>query len=181
MLPDEREEDEDPPQPVDHARNRRQEIDEEADGLPEPARREVREKERDADRQRRREHEGNGGADERAVDGARRAEHLAHRIPRAGREERDAEACQGGPPRDPDLERDGHQQQRNAQSEEGDRTLVDAITDRGAFDAGDEADVVTLLPRRLHRRDIGRHEVVPAWTESSRASRRGTSEDGSGA
>ena len=52
-----RQQHEDAPQPVDDARNRREQVDEKRHRLPEPARRELGEEERDADRERRREHQ----------------------------------------------------------------------------------------------------------------------------
>ena len=79
---DPRPEDEDAPEPEDHARDRREQLDERSDRPADPARRELGEEERDRDRHRRRDQERDEGGDDGAVDEVERPEILRDGIPR---------------------------------------------------------------------------------------------------
>src|SRR5215207_8028607 len=85
------EQEEDSPQPVYDAGNGRQQIDQKRQRLAQPGRREVGQEDRTAERQRRRDDQRDDRGDDRAGDRRRRTELSGYGIPRARREELQAE------------------------------------------------------------------------------------------
>src|SRR5438067_303698 len=97
LVVDDRAEDEDPPEPEDDARNRRQHLDERPDDAADAARRELAQVEPDRDRDGRREEEGEGTRVDRAEDEVDRAVLVCDGVPGLMPDECEAELADRRP------------------------------------------------------------------------------------
>src|SRR5439155_13287932 len=86
-LPEDRDQEVDPPEAVHHARNGGEELDHEGDRAPDRGGRELGKEDRHAERERYREEESQEGREQRAEDERQRAELIRDRVPGGGSEE----------------------------------------------------------------------------------------------
>ena len=130
--PEEWDHHENAPEPVDHARDGREQFDEEGHRPPHPHRRKLGQEDRHAERERHRDDEGQGGGDHGAENERQRPELPADRIPFARGEEAEPKLPNGQSRAGPELPDQEGQQHRNGQGGHGEQSLEDAVADPGA-------------------------------------------------